>query len=230
MQQRTRHLPVQFRLRLEQSPSFRREDFIVSDCNAQAVEAIDAWPAWRDGALVLVGPPGSGKTHLARAWAERAGALELPPNVDLAGAVAHIDTPVLIEDADRRAHGEALFHLLNKTARSGHGLLLTARTPPSEWRAEVPDLRSRLNALAVAELSEPDDAVLTGVLAKFFRERNLKPSEDLLPYLVRRIERSVPKAQEIVDKLDEAADVEQRPVSRALARQILDDTESELSD
>jgi chromosomal replication initiation ATPase DnaA len=76
----------------------------------------------------------------------------------------------------------------------------------------------------VAELSEPDDAVLGGVLAKLFRERNIRPPDDLLPYLIRRIERSVPKAHEIVARLDEEASAEHRPISRALARELLDDT------
>jgi chromosomal replication initiation ATPase DnaA len=129
---------------------------------------------------------------------------------------------VLFEDADRGAGDEALFHLINMAGAPGGGLLLTARTPPSAWAAALPDLRSRLNALPVAELPAPDDAILTATLNKFFRERNIKPADDLIPYLLRRIERSIPRALEIVVLLDEAADAEQRPISRALARQILE--------
>ncbi len=129
---------------------------------------------------------------------------------------------MLWEDADRTAHDETLFHLINIAARPGGGLLATARTPPSQWRTDVPDLRSRLNALPVALLREPDDAILTGALLKFFQERRIRPSEELLAYLVRRIERSIPKALEIVAKLDETASAQGRPVSRALARQVLE--------
>jgi chromosomal replication initiation ATPase DnaA len=213
-------LAGQLRLSLQQAPAFRRDEFIVSQTNSFAVSALDSWPNWRGGALVLVGPPGSGKTHLASCWAERTSARI--PRADWQGEdVAFLAGPVLLEDADRGVPEEALFHLINMAARPGASLLMTARTPPSAWHAELPDLRSRLNALPLAELGEPDDAVLSGVLAKFFRERNIRPSEDLLPYLVRRIERSVPRAQEVVHKLDEVADAEGRPVSRALARQIL---------
>ena len=130
--------------------------------------------------------------------------------------------PVLLEDADQGASDETLFHLINMAGADGGGLLVTARTPPSAWPAALPDLRSRLNALPVAELPPPDDAILEGVLSKLFRERNIRPTDDLIPYLLRRIERSIPRAQEIVARLDEAADAEQRPVSRALARQILE--------
>ena len=88
--------------------------------------------------------------------------------------------------------------------------------------SRLPDLRSRLNALPVAELPPPDDAILKGVLEKFFRERNIRPTDDLIPYLLRRIERSIPRARDVVDQLDEAAGAEHRAVSRALARQILE--------
>ncbi|MBV9511355.1 MAG: chromosomal replication initiator DnaA, partial [Caulobacteraceae bacterium] len=130
--------------------------------------------------------------------------------------------PVLLEDADRRKSDELLFHLINMAGAPGGGLLLTARAAPSGWETALPDLRSRLNALAVAELPPPDDVVLEGLLRKFFREHHILPSDDLVAYLLRRIERSAPRAREVVQKLDEAADAEQRPVTRALARQILE--------
>lgn len=213
-------MPAQLRLQLRRPPEYGRESFIVSETNAAAAAAVDAWPAWRDGALVLVGPPGSGKTHLAMSWAARAGAAVLPPDW-MDSDLADIDSPVVLEDADQGPHGEALFHLINIAARPGCGLLITSRTPPSVWAVEVPDLRSRLNALSVAELGAPDDTILGAVLEKLFRERNIRASDELVAYLVRRIERSAVKAREIVARLDELADAERRPVSRALAREAL---------
>ncbi len=206
----------------EDKPNLSRSAFVVSPSNAAAVEAVDAWPAWREGALALVGPAGSGKSHLAAAWATRAKATIVSAAVN-ADTLAAVEGPVLWEDADLSPHGETLFHLINIAARPGGGLLATARTPPSQWRTDVPDLRSRLNALPVALLQEPDDAVLHGALLKFFKERRIRPSDELLAYLVRRIERSIPKALEIVAKLDETASACGRPVSRALARQVLED-------
>jgi chromosomal replication initiation ATPase DnaA len=215
-------LTAQFRLILEDAPNFSRSAFVVSPSNAAAVEAVDAWPAWLGGALALIGPAGSGKSHLAAAWAVRAKATVVSADIGVEDLAA-LEGPVLWEDADRTAHGETLFHLINIAARPGGALLATARTPPSQWGTDVPDLRSRLNALPVALLQEPDDAILTGALMKFFQERRIRPSEELLAYLVRRIERSIPKALEIVAKLDETASAYGRPVSRALARQVLED-------
>jgi chromosomal replication initiation ATPase DnaA len=214
----------QLRLELGQPTCDGRESFIVSPANAAAVRAVDSWPAWPGGCLALIGPEGSGKTHLARAWAVRAAANILRASTATAAlALARIDgPPVLIEDADRGVPDDALFHLINMATVGRKTLLLTGRTPPSTWRTALPDLRSRLNALPVAQLPAPDDAILEGVLINLFRERNIKPAEDLIPYLLRRIERSVGRARQVVAQLDEAADAEGRAVSRGLARQILE--------
>lgn len=216
----------QLRLRLRRPDQYGRAEFVEGPSNAQAAAAVDAWPSWIGGAMALIGPEGSGKTHLATAWAERAGAVALDraaPDLALADG-----RPVVLEDVDRGAPDEALFHLINMAARSGGGLLLTARSLPSAWPAGLPDLRSRLNALPVAMIEDPCDVVLEAVLRKLFRERSIRPKDDVYPYLLRRMERSVPHAREIVKRLDEAADEEGRPISRALARQILEDGDGNL--
>lgn len=211
----------QLRLTLRRPPSFRRDDFVQGPSNLHALERLDAWPNWHLGCLALYGPEGVGKTHLARAWADAAGAVVLDRETpDLAAAAGR---PVLVEDVDRGIDDEALFHLINMAGREGAGLLLTARTAPAAWRAQLPDLRSRLNALPAVEIEEPDDQVLEGVLRKFFRERSIRAPRDVYPYLIRRMQRSIPHAREIVRRIDEAADDEQRPISRTLARQILED-------
>lgn len=210
----------QLRLSLDRPAAYARDEFVVGASNAHAAALVDGWPAWHAGALALVGPEGSGKTHLARAWAEQAGAAVLDracPDVALA-----VGRPVLVEDVDQGIADEALFHLINLAARDGGGLLLTARKAPALWPAGLPDLRSRLNALQVAEIEPPDDDVLEGVLRKFFRDRNIRPPEEVYPYLLRRMGRSIPDAQEIVRRLDEAGDEGFRPVTRVLAREILE--------
>jgi chromosomal replication initiation ATPase DnaA len=210
----------QLRLKFRREVSFARADFITGPCNAQALAAVEAWPAWHGGCLVLFGPEGAGKTHLGHIWAERAQAVTLD-RAKLDPGVA-VGRPALVEDVDQGFDPEALFHLINMAGHVGGGLLLTARTAPVTWPAVLPDLRSRLNALPVAEIEAPDDEVLEGVLRKFFKERSIRPPRDIFPYLLRRMERSVPAAREIVKRLDEVADEQQRPISRALARQIMD--------
>ena len=213
----------QLRLKLERNEGFSRKSLVVAASNSQAMEAIDAWPAWHGGVLALVGPEGVGKSHMAHIWARavRAAAIPAAGPVDLSSLAG---TPVLFEDADRTLgeREELLFHLINMASQPGGGLLLTARAAPTAWPTALADLRSRLNALLVAEIEEPDDIILESLLRKLFRERNIRPGDDVIPYLLRRIERSAPKAREIVIRLDEAADAEGRAISRALARQILE--------
>jgi len=210
----------QLRLRLRRPATYDRDDFAQGPSNARATAALDAWPGWHGGALALVGAEGAGKTHLAQAWARAVGAVILDAAAPEVAAAE--GRPALVEDVDRGAPDEALFHLINMAARPGGGLLLTARQPPAAWPAALPDLRSRLNALPTAIIEPPCDVVLEAVLRKLFRERSIRPKDEVYPYLLRRMERSIPRAREIVRRLDEAADEAGRAVSRSLARQILE--------
>ena len=172
---------TQLRLALRRQPSFERAPFIVSDRNREAVGALDAWPDWPGGRLALIGPEASGKSHLARRWATRTGAFVADAaTLDLAELSVGA---ILLEDVDRAGVADdALFHLINR-ADAGGSLLMTARTPPRLWPAQLPDLRSRLNALFAVEIFPPDDAVLEGLLLRFFRDRHIRPDPDLLSYL-----------------------------------------------
>lgn len=206
----------QLSLGLTRPPLYSRAAFVTSAANAAALAAIEAWPAWPGGALALVGPEGCGKTHLATVWAERAGAARHQPGQAIEGR------PVLVEDADS-LDGETLFHLINRAPPDG-GLLLTARTRPAAWPAALPDLRSRLNALTVAEIGAPDDALMIAVLESLFREKHIRAAPDLYEFLLRRMERSVTAARAVVARLDETAAEQGRPVNRTLAREVLEET------
>lgn len=207
--------------------AFRREDFFVSPANATALAALDDWRAWPGGKMLLVGPKGSGKTHLARLWAAEAGAACIPA-ADLATA----DLPALsshgavaVEDAETcagQAGAEAaFFHLHNLVTQSGH-LLVTAARPPRDWGLSLPDLASRLQAAPVARLEAPDDALLSAVLIKLFADRQITVPPTLIPYLVQRMERSIDAARALVARLDAHALAAGRPITRQLAAELLD--------
>ena len=226
-------MSTQFRLPLTAAPSWGREDFAVSASNADALAQLDAWPDWPAGRLALVGPSGCGKTHLARAWAAQVGAVVVEATGSVAPDLAALrGRAVLVEDADRRSDSaslsdEALFHILNMAGVDGGTVLLTGRSPPLGWAASVPDLRSRLNALTVATIDEPDDVVLRAVLERAFRAEHLKPEPDLYPYLLARLPRSAAEALAAAKLLDEAASQHHRAVNKALAREVLGDLEGE---
>lgn len=217
----------QLRLALHEDPAADPAAFVVSASNREAGALIDAWPDWPGGALALAGPEDAGKSHLANMWAERADAVAVT-GAELAtlDREALADRPLLIDPADDGVDEEALFHLLNRAAASGGALLIVARQPPSDWSCRVPDLRSRLNALTVARVYPPDDALLREVLQRFLRARLIVPVDEVLDYLVQRMERSAPRARQIALQIDETLNARPgRPLTRALAREILDEAE-----
>ena len=209
-----------------------RADFYVTPANALALAAVDGWRGWPNNKMLLVGPEGAGKSHMAQIWANQASAA-LVPAVDLATA----DIPALaavgavcIEDAEMLAGNlvaeEALFHLHNALAVSGH-LLVTAKTPPRDWGLTLPDLSSRMQATALTRLESPDDALLTAVLGKLFADRQIAISANLIPYLVVRMDRSIAAARQLVDALDARALSQHRPITRAMAGEILESARPE---
>lgn len=204
-----------------------REDFFVSPANAAAVAMIEGWQGWPARKLMLAGPQGAGKTHLAHVWAGLSGAAIVP-----AEALARADIPALaaahvaVEDCDRIA-GEpaaeaALFHLHNLALAEGRALLFTGRTGPAHWPLALPDLASRLQATPSVHIAPPDDALLAAVMMKLFADRQLAPSAATIPFLLRRIDRSFAAARDIVDRLDAAALERRQPITQALARRVLD--------
>ncbi|PKQ06652.1 MAG: chromosomal replication initiator DnaA [Alphaproteobacteria bacterium HGW-Alphaproteobacteria-11] len=206
-------------------PAFGREDFLVAPSNGAAVALIDSWPGWSGPAAILSGPAGSGKTHLAEVWREKAQARRIEaaalegadvPALVAARALIVEDLGVLSDAAER-----ALFHLLNLTAQEKAFLLLTARDAPGRLAIRLPDLASRLKALPHAALGAPDDALLSGVLVKLFDDRQLRVPEALIPYLTARIERSVAAAHDVVAAIDRASLSGKRPITVPLAAEVL---------
>jgi chromosomal replication initiation ATPase DnaA len=219
-----REPPRQLAFDLPLDPRFGAEDFLVSPSNEQAYGMIESWPEWPDTILLLVGPRGSGKSHLASIWATNAHAW----TVD-AIAISHDKVPHLvsngalaIEDMDRGERDEAaLFHLLNLAREKKASLLITCETPPDRWSLKTPDLLSRLRLAPSVALDAPDDALLKAVLVKLFVDRQLVVDTSVVDYIALRIERSLAKASEIVALLDREALSRGRRVSRAIAAEIL---------
>lgn len=210
--------PRQLPLDLGHSPGFSRDDLVVSVANEQAAALIDRWPVWPAPVVLLAGPAGSGKTHLAAIWREHAGAVELSAS-DITAHLGEIGaTPVLIDDADRgRLDQDGLFHLINTVRGAGSHLLLTARSFPAAWGVTLPDLTSRLKAAATVEIEEPDDLLLAGVITKLFADRQVEVDPHVIQFLVRRIERSLSTAIRVVERLDRAALEQKTRITRTLA-------------
>lgn len=204
-----------------------RDDFFVTRSNALAVALIDAPQSWSNGKLLLIGPEGAGKTHLAHVWAAQSGAQIISARDLNEDAVPDLlRGPVVVEDveqiAGQRTHEIALFHLHNLAGAEGKPLLLSARNAPQRWALTLPDLESRLQALQIAQLDAPDDTLLSAVMMKLFADRQLNPAPDVIPFLTKRIDRSFAAAQNIVTALDKAGLDAKRPLTRAFAAAVLE--------
>lgn len=219
----------QFILDLPVRPALGRDDFFESECNSLVLKQIDSWTSWAGGKLILTGPAGSGKSHLAAVWAELAGAQicqarELSALQDLTQDEAC--NAVAIEDVDRIVGQfdveEAIFHLHNALMSRGGSLMITGRESPLTWDFGLPDLASRIIAADVAKLGMPDDNLLAALLVKLFTDRQLHVEPQVVSYLTSRIGRSFAQAEDVVMRLDQEALRTRRRITRPFARSVVE--------
>jgi chromosomal replication initiation ATPase DnaA len=212
--------PRQLLLALDHSVSFSREDFLQGPPNSAAFNLVERWPDWPDRIVALVGPQGSGKSHLAAIWAEATGARVLSAKL-----LTHTELPtafatgaLVLEDLEFESLDErALFHFLNLAREQAAYVLITSRSPLTTFPVVIRDLASRMRAVPMVALAAPDDALLRALIVKLALDRQIAVDEALVSFIANRIERSFAAAQYAVQRLDEEAMRQHRPVTRALA-------------
>jgi chromosomal replication initiation ATPase DnaA len=201
-----------------------RADFLVSACNIEALGWVERWPNWSAPALLIHGPAGSGKTHLAHLWQARSGAVIVPAEAlqrrEPAMEAAATASAVAVDDAEA-APEVPLLHLYNWCGERGAPLLLLSRRPAGAWPIGLPDLASRLRSLPSVGIAAPDDRLLGAVMIKHFVDRGLYVAPGVIAYLVRRMERSFAAAAELAAALDGLAMSAGRAVTIPLARRVL---------
>lgn len=214
--------PEQLPLEFRHEAATGRDDLVISDPVSAAASIIDRWPDWASPVVIITGPEGSGKSHLADVWLRKSGAVRAQA-VEGSDAVMRAgEGPVLVEDVDREGFDETeLFHLINAVRTAGTSLLITARSWPMAWGVTLPDLASRLKAATTVEIGPPDDLLLGQILVKLFADRQLLTDDKVIAYIVPRMERSLAAAQAIVERLDRLALARGTRISRALAAEVL---------
>ncbi len=217
--------PAQLAFDLPAEPRYGAEDFLVSPSNEDAYAMVEAWPDWPDPALLLLGPEGSGKTHLSAIWAERAHAWRVAGTDVTAPRVPELASggALVIEDCDRGLADEAaMFHLLNLMRARRGSLILTARVAPDGWGVATPDLLSRLRLAPSVAIAAADDALLKAVLVKLFLDRQLVVDTGVIDAVALRIPRSLAHARKVVQSIDRAALERGKRVTRAMAAEFAD--------
>jgi chromosomal replication initiation ATPase DnaA len=216
--------PRQLAFALPHAESLTRDNFFEGPANSAGLGLVDSWPEWPNRIMLLVGPEGSGKSHLAAIWAQQAGARATSAHALTADSVpeALATGALVVEDLNSPNFDErALFHLMNLSREQQAYILITARLAPSTLQVELRDLRSRLRAVPTVSLLPPDDQLFRALIVKFCADRQLAIDESVVSYLASRIERSFAAAKRVVELLDTEALRLGRPVTRALAAELL---------
>lgn len=226
--------PGQIPLDFEGRSALGREDYLLGPSNQSAVAWIDRWPEWPAPLLVLTGPAASGKTHLAAVWRERAGAEIIRPEMLLsrsAEQIAQTGNTLILDGLDPwlgdRDAETTLFHLYNIFKEERRTFLITMRMAPAQAEFAIADLASRFRAAPLAAIQAPDDILLGSVLIKLFSDRQLTVGNEVIQYILPRMERSFSAARDIVATADRLALAEKRRISVPLMRQVLADLQQE---
>jgi len=223
--------PGQLALEFEHRPALGGDDFLVAPPNAEAVRWLDAWPAWPGTALVLHGPAGSGKTHLAQVFQAMSGACVVssadlresqPPNYLGDAPAAILENADALTGDSAAGQEEPILHLYNVLKETGRHLLLTAIQPPARWRIGLKDLSSRLNTASLAGIGAPDDALIAAVLVKQFQDRQLRIDADVISFMLARMERTFEAARHMVQAIDDMALKERRNITVPLVRKVME--------
>ena len=220
--------PEQIPMSFDHRPALSGEDFLVSPSNERAVQWIDSWPNWPGPLLVIVGPTGSGKTHLANVFINTTGAKNISTD-DIAtnGADNICDgaKALVVENAEKfieRGLDEQLFHLYNTAREYDIRILMTAKSPPARWKIDLKDLSSRLNTAPIAEINPPDDILIAALLLKQFADRQINVGQDIISYLLSRMDRSFSAVRDVVEKTDSLSLSEKRKITIPLVRRVLE--------
>ena len=223
---------TQLALDFPHRPSLGREDFMVANCNYEAVATIDLWPNWPYFAICIYGPTGCGKTHLANVFAQMVASQTPHPyripfikasqlTKDMAHSLFETSPQIVIEELDELRNQEALFHLYNTYRDLGGNILFTSSQAPARINFCLPDLRSRMNIVPALEIKAPDDELLMALLVKLFMDRQITPSQELLGFLLKNIQRSFSYTRKIVEEIDNISLAKKRAISISIAKEAI---------
>lgn len=211
-------------------PYLGRDDFMVSGCNFEAVQTIDAWPQWPFFAVCLYGPAGCGKTHLSQIFSDKVSvATHYPYKIPCINASQiTLDTPhrlfaehncLIVENLNEDIDNEAMFHLYNLYRNEGGFILFTSHQAPARLNVKLPDLRSRLNIIPAIAIGEPDDEMLSALIVKLFSDRQLSVSPEIINYMLNNMQRSFSYCSRLVEEIDNISLARKRAVSIPLVKE-----------
>lgn len=222
----------QLTLNFPHLPSLGREDFMVAQCNYDAVKLVESWPNWPFFAVCIYGEEGCGKTHLANVFAHNVAHLtNFPYRIPFVKAsnlkIENIrplfeqNKCLVVEELNSNINQEVLFHLYNLYRDEGGNILFTSNQAPARINFSLADLRSRLNIVPAIEIKVPDDDLLSALLLKLFTDRQINISPEIISYILANMERSFAYARKLVMEIDNISLAQKRAISTAIVKEAI---------
>ena len=211
-------------LGLSLKEALEKEDFFISSSNLDAVTLLGNTDRWASGVLLLVGPKGSGKTHLSTVWSKENKAKHVKLEAvlrEMENGLDHefvcVEDIDVIEKAERQKKlkiEEGIFHLINSIRSKGGNLLISSRIMPNALSIGIKDLESRLQSFSNTTIKEPDDTLVMALLLKYFNDRQIFVKHSNLDYIAARINRTYNSIYEFVNYVDHKSLVLNRKITR----------------
>lgn len=222
----------QLPLLLEYRRLLGREDFLVSPCNVEAVEWVDAYPEWYlNNAVVIVGDKCSGKTHISWLFSEKSAAkvynvLELKN--EIFSDIVPLNSALVIDDVDKVVGNyeleELLFHIINYAVECDTKLFFTSSSNFNDLDFLINDLKTRLVSFPVARIYSPDDDLLKVLLVKQFMEYGIIVEPEVIEFIVKYIPRNTRAVKNLVERANLLSVEEKRKITIPFIKKIIDET------
>jgi DnaA family protein len=223
----------QIPLAIGPEPLMTFDSFIVGS-NQAALTHLRELAAQAGVPVYLWGSSGSGKTHLLRALAQavrtRGGSsgwfdqhTPLPWSFDPGWSL------VVLDDCDTfdNVHQHAAFTLFIDANTHGAQIAMAGAMPPTDLPLRD-DLRSRLGWGDVFALEALAEADARSVLYREAERRGIVLSDEVLGYLLTRFSRDLKHLMRLLDRLDDFALAEGRPVTVPLLKKMFEEEGSSL--
>ncbi|WP_411820468.1 hypothetical protein ABFZ85_03720 [Hyphococcus formosus] len=205
----------------ENNPKMDRASFVRAASNEVAWRTGTAWLHSEEPALVICGPSGAGKNHLASALVEGCEFSQTTAEAMADGTGTYKTSLVIVDDMPA-VDPRAFLTAFETGISSGHRFLLIGEGHPSVWALGLKDLRTRLEAAPRAVLADPDETLLRAVMAKGFRDRQVAVSDTVIEYVAPRIPCTFAAAHGFVALADRTALEENRKITTPFVQKLLD--------
>lgn len=208
----TKQIPLELYI-----PELHHPNFVVSLSNIDAYNAVQNSDGWHNSCFIIIGEEGSGKTTLGQMWLEKINGV-LISDLDSFDYIDE-DKPILLENIDAITDENKLFYIINHCMQSRIPLLMTAGSLPI---FKLRDLGSRIHAIHKEIIKNPDDELFTILINKYFAQRQLKIPQDVMDFILSRVERSYGAIKSFVRSVDNASLSAKRKITIPLIKEVLE--------